>query len=178
LKFCGIDLAVKRPSAVGILENNIVCVKELMDNIEIYEECKDALVISIDAPLSTSNGFREVDKEMIRKGYKVLPPSWMRELVNKAIALKELFVNKVVIETHPTSSLKNLNLNWREFSSKKDIIDAVICALTSYYYFIRKTMEISSIDGSIYILPPETIKINKISDKCFKIISQYLQEVS
>lgn len=167
MKFCGIDLAVKRPSAVGVLENDVVCVKELMKDEEIYEECKDSVVVSIDSPLSHSKGYREVDKEMIRRGYRVLPPSWMISLVDRAIRLSSLF--KTVIETHPTSSLKNLGIDWRKYSNKKDIIDAVVCALVSYYFYLGKAVEISANDGKIYILPPMKLKIIKINENCFRI---------
>ncbi|BFH72432.1 hypothetical protein SJAV_03760 [Sulfurisphaera javensis] len=174
MKFCGIDLAVKRPSAVGILEGDIVCVKELISNDEIYEECKNSLVVSIDSPLTYSNGFRNVDREMIRRGYKVLPPSWMKSLVERAITLKNMF-KTTVIETHPTSSMKNISLNWKSLANKKDIVDAVLCSLVSLYYYIGKAEEISSIDGKIYILPKEKISITKIGNNCFKISSQSLQ---
>lgn len=171
MKFCGIDLAVKRPSAVGILEGNVVCVKELMSDEEIYEECKDALVISIDSPLSHSSGYREVDKLMKRMGYKVLPPSWMKSLVDRAISLQKMFSNAIVIETHPTSSMKNVNVNWREIDESKDVVDAIMCALVSLYYYKGKALEISANDGKIYLLPKENIKIERTNDKCFKISS-------
>lgn len=177
MKFCGIDLAVVRPSSIGILENNIVSVSEVSTDEEIYETCNDAKVVSIDSPLSHSRGFREVDKEMIRRGYRVLPPSWMKSLVERAINIKGL-LNTTVIETHPTSSMKNLNLNWKELANKKDTVDAVMCALVSAYYYIRKAVEISSHDGTIYILPKDNIKIVKLYDNSFRIYSQTLQEVS
>lgn len=171
MKFCGIDLAVKRPSAVGILEGDVVCVKELMTNEEIYEVCKDALVISIDSPLSHSSGYREVDKAMKRMGYKVLPPSWMKSLVDRAISLREMFSNAIVIETHPTSSLKNVSINWKEIDRSKDVVDAIMCALVSLYYYKNKALEISASDGKIYLLPKESIKIERLENKCFKIFS-------
>jgi len=171
LKFCGIDLAVKRPSAVGVFEGEIVCVKELITNEEIYEECKDALVISIDSPLSHSSGYREVDKLMKRSGYKVLPPSWMKSLVDKAISLQKTFSNATVIETHPTSSMKNVNIDWKEIDKSKDVVDAIMCALVSLYYYERKAVEISANDGKIFLLPKGSLEIEKLGNKCFKISS-------
>lgn len=171
MKFCGIDLAVKRPSAVGVLEGDIVCVKELMTNEEIYEECKDALVISIDSPLSHSSGYREVDKLMKRRGYKVLPPSWMKSLVDKAISLQKTFSNATVIETHPTSSMKNVNINWKEIDNSKDVVDAIMCALVSLHYHEGKAVEISANDGKIFLLPKGRLEIEKLGNKCFKISS-------
>ena len=171
MKFCGIDLAVKRPSTVGILEGGIICVKELMTNEEIYKECKDALVISIDSPLSHSSGYREVDKLMRRMGYKVLPPSWMRSLVDRAISLQKMFSNVTVIETHPTSSMKNVNINWKEIDKSKDVVDAIMCALVSLYYYKNIAVEISASDGKIYLLPKGGLKIERLGNKCFKISS-------
>ena len=175
MKFCGVDLAVKRPSAVGVLEGDTVCVKELMTNEEIYEECKDALVVSIDSPLSHSSGYREVDKLMKRRGYKVLPPSWMKSLVDKAILLQKMFSNVTVIETHPTSSMKNVNINWKDIDKSKDTVDAVMCALVSLFYYEGRALEISASDGRIYLLPKGILKIEKIDNKCFKISSLYPQ---
>ncbi|WP_148691810.1 hypothetical protein [Acidianus manzaensis] len=95
---------------------------------------------------------------MIRKGYRVLPPSFMRSLVERAIRIKTEF--KQVIETHPTSSLKKLKINWKNFSNIKDEVDAIICALTAYSYDLGVAEEISAIDGKIYLLP-ENISITK-----------------
>ncbi|MFP3217256.1 DUF429 domain-containing protein [Acidianus sp.] len=142
--------------------NDRIEVKFLATDEEIINYCKDAKVTSIDSPLSLSKGFREVDKKMIRNGYKVLPPSFMASLVKRAIKLSSLLPN--VIETHPTSSMKNLGINWKEYAKKKDEIDAVICAITAYAYDNHIVLKISANDGVIYLLPkgfPKPIKVSE-----------------
>ncbi|WP_205760703.1 hypothetical protein [Acidianus sulfidivorans] len=101
---------------------------------------------------------------MLKNGYKVLPPSFMISLVRRAIKLKENF--NYVIETHPTSSLKKLNINWRTFSNIKDEVDAVICALTAYAHDLGIAEEILADDGAIYLLP-KNIEIRKDKNNNF-----------
>ena len=142
--------------------NNLIEVKFLSTDDEIINYCKDARIVAIDSPLSMSKGFREVDKKMIREGYRVLPPSFMKSLVERAIRLSRVLSN--VIETHPTSSMKNMGINWRDYTTKKDEIDAVICALTAYAYDNNLTYKISGIDGTIYLLPkgfPKPVKLDE-----------------
>ncbi|BDC19386.1 hypothetical protein [Acidianus sp. HS-5] len=142
--------------------DNIIQVKFLSTDEEIIDYCKDAKLVAIDSPLSMSKGFREVDKKMIRSGYKVLPPSFMKSLVERAIRISKLLPS--VIETHPTSSMKNLGINWKEYTKKKDEIDAVICAITAYAYDNKMVFKISDVDGIIYLLPkafPKPIKVSE-----------------
>lgn len=165
--YCGIDLAVRRKSAVAKIEDNkrdevIIHTNFLNTNEEIVQYCKGSKVIAIDSPLSLSQGYRNVDKEMIRKGYRVLPPSFMKSLVLRALALISYFPNSKVIETHPTSSLKKLGINWRTFSNVKDEVDAVVCVLVAYSYDLGIAEKISSNDGEIYLLP-KNIKLEKMS---------------
>ena len=58
--------------------------------------------------------FREADKEMISKGYKVFPPKLpaMEKLTLRAIKLNRLITEKEykTIEVHPTSTRKALNM--------------------------------------------------------------------
>ena len=165
MKFCGIDLAVKRPSAVGVLKDRLIEVYEL-DDEGIIKTCWDAEVIAIDSPLSHSKGFRDVDRNMIKMGYRVLPPSWMKSLVDKAIFLSSSLKGKV-IETHPTSSLKNIGLDWRKFNVKKDVVDAIVSALVAKFYVEGNAMEIRGIDGVIYLLPKKRIEIIKLANNLF-----------
>ncbi|WP_338604180.1 DUF429 domain-containing protein [Sulfolobus tengchongensis] len=148
--YCGIDLAVKRKTAVATLIGNEVKIAELSTNEEIIETCKNAKVVAIDSPLSHSTGFRNVDKEMIKKGLKVLPPSFMKELVERAIQLSKV-LNKV-IETHPTSSMKIIKMNWRELHEVKDYVDAAVCAMVAMAYELGYAEEIRADDGTIYLL--------------------------
>ncbi len=148
--YCGIDLAVKRKTAIGVLREKEIKIIEATTDEKIIEICKHANIVAIDSPLSHSKGFRKVDKEMIKRGFKVLPPSFMVSLVDRAIRLsKEL----KVIETHPTSSLKNIGLNWKDLHDIKDYVDAAICAITAMEYDNSNVEEISADDGTIYLLP-------------------------
>ncbi|BCU69158.1 DUF429 domain-containing protein [Stygiolobus caldivivus] len=168
MKLCGIDLAVKRPSTVGVLLGDKIEVFEAGDE-GIVKLCEDAEVVSIDSPLSHSKGFRDVDKQMIRNGYRVLPPSWMKGLVDKALALSST-LRGTVIETHPTSSLKNIGLDWRKFGVKKDLIDAVVCSLVSLFYKRGEAMEIKGSDGAIYLLPKKRIEVIRITDSVYTFL--------
>lgn len=148
--YCGIDLAVRRKTAVGILINNEIKIIELTINEEIIESCNRAKVNAIDSPLSHHNGFRNVDRELIKRKLKVLPPSFMKKLVERAIQLKDRLNN--VIETHPTSSMKLIGLNWRELHEIKDYVDAALCAMTAMAYDLGYAEEIKADDGTIYLL--------------------------
>jgi hypothetical protein len=75
-----------------------------------------------------------------------------------------------VIETHPTSSLKNIGLDWRRYNVKKDIIDAVVAALVSLSYMKGEAMEIRGSDGVIYLLPKKKIEISKLSENVFTFL--------
>ena len=77
----GIDLAAssRKPTGWATLKNQNVKTQLLYTDKEILENTlqNHPELIAIDAPLSLpKNGefFRKTDKEMIRKGYRVLPP--------------------------------------------------------------------------------------------------------
>ncbi|AAK42715.1 DUF429 domain-containing protein [Saccharolobus solfataricus] len=148
--YCGIDLAVRRKTAVAILIDNEIKIIELVTNEEIIESCKVAKITAIDSPLSYHNGFRNVDKEMIKRKLRVLPPSFMKTLVQRAIQLKEKLYN--VIETHPTSSMKIVGLNWKDLHEIKDYVDAALCAMAAMAYDLGYAEEIRADDGIIYLV--------------------------
>lgn len=148
--YCGIDLAVKRKTTIGVLNNYEIRIYEVSTNEEIIQLCSKANITAIDSPLSHSKGFRNVDKEMIRRGFRVLPPSFISKLVERAIELSRSLKN--VIETHPTSTLKNLGINWRRLHEVKDYVDAAACAMVALGYEIGYVEEIKANDGVIYLL--------------------------
>ncbi|MEM0373567.1 MAG: DUF429 domain-containing protein [Sulfolobaceae archaeon] len=150
-------------------EDGIISVKKLMSDEEIINECRNALS-AIDSPLLLSNGFRKVDIEMIRKGYRVLPPSFMKSLVERAIRISREIK---VIETHPTSSAKNLGLNWREFTNIKDEFDAVLCVLAAFSYHIGIAQKVEAEDGEIYLVPKDfDYKIKKLNNERYILIKK------
>ena len=95
----GIDLAAsnKNPTGWAILKNKNVKTQLLYTDNEILENTlqNQPEIVAIDAPLSLpKNGefFRKTDKEMIRKGYRVLPPNFpaMKKLTLRAIRLNKI----------------------------------------------------------------------------------------
>ncbi|MEM4955325.1 MAG: DUF429 domain-containing protein, partial [Metallosphaera sp.] len=84
---CGIDLAVKRKSAVATIDNNVIAVSFLDTDDEILEKCKEATVVALDAPLTSARGYREVDRLLLSRGLRVFPPSFISSLTERGIRL-------------------------------------------------------------------------------------------
>ena len=128
----GLDLAGlnKNPSGIASLKRKNVQTKLTYTDeqiIEIIENNKPSL-IAIDAPLSfPKSGFsRSADRQMIKHGYRVLPPNFphMKELTQRAVKLNTLITQKKyrTIEVHPTSTRKALQIlppkDWRTIQEK------------------------------------------------------------
>ncbi len=119
--FIGIDLAVRKGKccAIASLRDSRIAIKcsfsweETIQCLEKLVNGCDYCIAAIDAPLSLgpSKGFRDVDRELISKGFRVLPPSFpgMRRLTEKAIELAQWLraLGCTVVETHPRSALRN-----------------------------------------------------------------------
>ena len=168
---CGVDLrgVARKPSGIALLGERLLYVgvfhedEELLDLVRVYRPS----VAAVDAPLSLAEGFREVDREMLRRGFKVLPPGWrsMRVLVERAVrlsrALAELGV--AVIETHPRSALAASGCTAETLLKMhgveprrgltRDELDAVISAIVARYYAEGVRAEVRGADGCIYLLP-------------------------
>ena len=176
LYIAGLDLAAKNknPSGLAIAKGNhveVVC--KVYSDEEIIERLLryNVSVVAVDAPLAHAKGYRRVDLEMKKRGFKVLPPGWnaMKTLVDRAIRLKSFLErhNIVVIETHPKSALKAsgyedyitlfkdyLIMDYATLSNlSKDEVDALICLLVAYYYTKGKVCVVEADDGIIYLLP-------------------------
>ncbi len=176
----GIDLAAKnnRCSGYAVIEitndyATLIKLKCLYEDEEIIKEViNDGIsLVAIDAPITNNPIMREVDREMIRKGFRVFPPSfkWMRSLSLRAYSIyrKLISLGIDVIETHPRSSLLNIGINdidelLRLFNilvkvprinlKHKDLRDATISALVALCT-LRKCIDVvSSYDGKIYLL--------------------------
>ncbi|WOE49992.1 DUF429 domain-containing protein [Sulfuracidifex metallicus] len=165
MTFCGIDLAVKRKTDVALLSGNKATVYEVDTDEEIVSLCSSSRLIAIDSPLLLLK-YRDVDKEMIRRGFKVLPPSFMVSLVERAISLRSFMS---MLETHPTSSLKNADICWRDLSKKKDIIDAVISAMAARLYYEGKAQVIEAHDGKVILLPKGRYNIIPVGENRFYV---------
>ncbi|MEM2014156.1 MAG: DUF429 domain-containing protein [Desulfurococcaceae archaeon] len=178
----GLDLAAKphRPSGLAIiearspLELRVLNVSTVYTNHEIVEALRSSNVdmVAIDSPLSMPSsvrGYRDVDIEMIRHGFRVLPPRWrsMTNLTLRAMELTEVMRNLgvKVVETHPLSALKSsrcrslsaltrrINLDVERCSSKHEA-DAVVAAIVCVFHFFKMSLTISAADGLIVLLPP------------------------
>ncbi len=178
----GIDLAAspKKCSGYSVIEskNNspfLTKIKCLNTNKSIVNEIlKDGVrVVAIDSPLTKEPKMREVDRLMIKRGFRVFPPnfSWMRELSVRgwliAEELKSLGIK--VIETHPRSALVAAGVNslqelldllevritvsnFSESVLHKDLRDSVIAAIVAYCYIRGCCDAVKASDGIIYIL--------------------------
>ncbi len=175
-RVAGIDLSgsPRRPSGVAIVYNGVLVHadklyfdNEIIDLLKNYNVC----LVAIDAPLSHAKGYRRVDIKMKKKGFKVLPPGWrgMKMLVSRAIRIKIILESMgiSVIETHPSSALKNTGFknlvdalsriisidDWSFINKGKDVVDAVIAASVAWAYVYSRTEKISDVDGEIFLLP-------------------------
>lgn len=178
----GIDLAGKpeNPTGCALWKGRTVETSLIyMDNeiLEAIAHSKPA-IIAIDAPFSFPKRglLRKADKEMIRKGYRVFPPSIeaMRKLTVRAIKLNKLIAEKgyKTIEVHPTSTRKALNMppkDWKEIQKilkstglEGDFkvrtlapheIDAVTAALTAYLHMQKQTEALGDKEEGYIIVP-------------------------
>ena len=178
----GIDLAGKpeNPTGWAICENKTVKTSLLyMDNqiLEAVTQNKPE-IIAVDAPfnLPKSGILRKADREMIKNGYRVFPPTLpaMKILTIRAMKLNRLIAEKgfKTIEVHPTSTCKALSIppkDWGKVQTaltqiglEGDLkvrtltsheIDAVIAALTACLYMRNQTKELGDEEEGYIIVP-------------------------
>jgi predicted nuclease with RNAse H fold len=178
----GLDLAGKPENSTGraLLEDKTVQTSLIYANNEILEDVSHSkpAIIAIDAPLSfpKKGVIRKADKEMMRKGYRVFPPGFkgMRKLTARAVKLNKLIVEKgyEVIEVHPTSTRKALNMPTKDWKRIQEIlksmglkgdlkvrtltsheIDAVTAALTAYLHMQKQTEALGDREEGYIIVP-------------------------
>ena len=181
----GIDLAgnSKNPTGWATLKNRTVKTGEIHTDKEIIALIKkvNPLLTAIDAPLSLpKKGIsRKAEKEMRKQGYHVLPPRLpaMEKLTLRAIKLGEIIqeLGFQIIEVHPTSTRKALNLPAKEWRKIQTIliqiglkgdhetriltpheIDAATAAITAHLHLIGKTVRIGDKTGGYIVLPERT----------------------
>jgi hypothetical protein len=178
----GIDLAgtAKNPTGWAMWENKVVSVCHLYKDEEILRrtiDCDPAL-IAVDAPLSlpAKGIMRRADREMYKRGYPVFPPRFpsMEKLTLRAMGIAQEIVGRGfdVIEVHPTSTRKALNMPAKDWDNiqtlflhlglKGDLetraltpheIDAITAALTGHLYLQGKT-ELVGNEKEGYIVVP------------------------
>ncbi len=153
----GVDLAVRRPSALALYDGANAFVKYCENEtlIHLLKALRPSLV-AIDAPLSVPNGpWRKVDLKAKRMGLKVLPPGWkgMRRLAETGKRLKEELEGSGIrtLETFP-ASVRRL---WR-VPLEGDLRDALLCAMTAYRCLKGLCYCVKEDDGEICI-PKEVI---------------------
>jgi predicted nuclease with RNAse H fold len=179
----GIDLAgsSRNPTGWALLKGKAVKTRLLYTDKEILENTvrNHPALIAIDSPLSLPKKggfFRKTDKEMIRKGYRVLPPNFpaMKKLTLRAIRLNRLIEENTykAIEVHPTSTRKALQMPLKDWKTIQEIlknlglkgeletrplatheIDAVTAALTAVLHLKRQTEQIGNNEEGYIILP-------------------------
>jgi len=178
----GIDLAGKpeNPTGWALWKNKAVKTSLIYTDNEILEgiaRSKPA-IIAIDAPLCLPKrgNLRRADKEMIRKGYRVFPPSLpaMRKLTLRGMKINKSIAEKgyKTIEVHPTSTRKALNMPSKDWGKIQKIlksigleaevkvrtmtpheIDAITSALTAYLHTQNQTEAIGDEEEGYIIIP-------------------------
>jgi len=188
----GIDLAGKpeNPTGWALWKNKAVKTSLIYTDNEILEgiaRSKPA-IIAIDAPLCLPKrgNLRRADKEMIRKGYRVFPPSLpaMMKLTLRGMKINKSIAEKgyKTIEVHPTSTRKALNMPSKDWGKIQKIlksigleaelkvrtmtpheIDAITSALTAYLHTQNQTEAIGDEEEGYIIIPKKqdwrTLKI-------------------
>jgi predicted nuclease with RNAse H fold len=179
----GIDLAgsSRNPSGWALLKGNAVKTSLVYTDSEILESTvrNHPVLISIDAPLSLPKKgyfFRKADREMIRKGYRLFPPTLpaMKKLALRAIRLNRLIEEKryKTIEVHPTSTRKALQMPLKDWKAIQEVlkmlglkgeletpplgaheIDAVTAALTAVLHLKSQTERMGDDEKSYIIVP-------------------------
>ncbi len=181
LFFAGLDLAGSPSRETGVavlggcapcrvLELSIVYTdEEILGVLERYRPA----VLAIDAPLTSSaGGYRMVDIEAKKLGFRLLPPSWrgMRMLTMRGIRLAELLTARgfKVVETHPRSALLSAGCRPEEWARcldwcveigepgrlRRHVVDALVSACVAYQYHLGQARIVSAEDGEIVLLSP------------------------
>ncbi len=183
MSVCGIDLAVRKERCTGyaliMIRNDYEAELARLDCLHGVEEVireviRDRVsVAAVDAPISGGGRVREVEREMWRKGFKVLPPSmpWMRELtkLGEALASDLRRLGVEVLETHPSSALRSSGVGsvpellsvlgvdfpkeyLARIASSRDLRDAVIAAAVAYCYVTGCVERVEADNDVIYII--------------------------
>jgi len=178
----GIDLAGKPENSTGwaVWKSKYVKTRVIHLDTEILKGVihNKPAVIAIDAPpnLPKEGIFRNADREMIRKGFRVFPPCLpaMKKLTLRAMKINKLIAKKgyKTIEVHPTSTRKALDMplkDWRKIQTiltqiglegepavrtlTPHEIDAITAALTAYLHIQGQTEAIGDEEEGYIIIP-------------------------
>lgn len=181
MKVSGLDLAAESHNCSGYavvdLENmtitKVVCLYSDEQIVSTIVSDRVRLV-SMDSPIVKEPMFRSVDREAMRRGFRVLPPTFghMRKLTQRGWKIYERLLAEgvEVIETHPRSALRSsgacdsltlaekLGVNLGPYKRRRfnrDLRDAIVSALVALCY-VRKDclLSVSAEDGIIYLIGP------------------------
>lgn len=154
----GIDLAVRRPSALCIAKPPIVLYISFVRNeyIPLLLSGLGVRVVAIDSPLSKPKGpWRRVDVLARKAGLKVLPPGWrgMRVLTEEGIRMKEELERKEieVIETFPRAVKGELRYVYA-YVEDRDLKDSLKACAVAYAYVLGEVKVVKAEDGAIYYI--------------------------
>jgi predicted nuclease with RNAse H fold len=170
----GLDLTASpnRASAVTVIASGAITTGLYRTDDEILGALKGASIVAIDSPLSQPrHGWhRDVDRALLRMGYKVLPAAWpsMKALYRRALVISSRLseAGAKVIETHPLSALKSsrcssyadlaeaLGIAIHEKPRVKDEVDSLIAAIVAMAYDEGLVMSVRASDGEVYLLKP------------------------
>ncbi|HVP92913.1 MAG TPA: DUF429 domain-containing protein [Acidobacteriota bacterium] len=170
----------QNPTGLAVWKNKMVKTALLYTDDQILKAITQNKpdIIAIDAPLCLPKKglLRKADKEMIKNGYRVFPPSLpaMKKLTIRAMALNKLISEKEfrTIEVHPTSTCKALDMpkkDWGEIQTilmkmglkgdlkvrtlKSHEIDAVLAALTAHLHIKNQADALGDEDEGYIIIP-------------------------
>jgi predicted nuclease with RNAse H fold len=159
----GLDLASKEtnPTGFALYDDGYVITTIVYTDIQIIDSTIRSYpeLIAMDAPLTYSEGYREAERELIRRGIKSFPPNFIKELTFRAIKLKAKLGN--VIEVFPSAFYKIMEVNENQlerfvrFEHKprtKHELDATACCITAAMFLDGKTEAIGD-KGAKIIIP-------------------------
>ncbi len=164
----GVDLSVRRRSALSVLDlkERVLILKEVNFK-DLLKELRFVDIVSVDSPLSYKPPFRDFEKKMISRGFRLLPLSLrgMMSLANlgRSLMMDLSFQGVAVLETHPSSAIKVAGPpdppEGFECLIKlgKDLRDSLICLLTSYAFIRRKLIAFRGNDGILVLPGSETL---------------------
>ncbi|MEM0018058.1 MAG: DUF429 domain-containing protein [Candidatus Korarchaeum sp.] len=164
----GVDLSVVRKSSIAFIDR---CVKfERISSDQLAEFLSPFEIVVIDAPLSKprSGAFRDFERVLIARGFKLLPLSLssMVRLADLGCELREALegLGVAVYETHPRTARIIMGIGEAELveamskysfcsnPKSKDDVDALTCLAVGLLH-VRGLTEVVEGSGGKFLLP-------------------------
>lgn len=166
----GVDLAVVRRSSIAFTDE---CIKfERVSRERLAEFLSSFDIVVIDAPLSKprNGAFRDFERVLLARGFKLLPPSFssMAKLTELGCELKEELesLGVAVYETHPRSARTVMGLSELELvdtmskysfcshPKSKDDFDALTCLAVGLLHLKGLTEVVEGSEGMLLLPLP------------------------